>query len=481
MGVYAELVDNDAEFARLTYEPILVNDFDTSIAEQKEEFERHLYSHYKDSDSIEDSASCDCRLTTTVEKLGVVCEFCNTPVVGTNDRPIVPSMWIRAPDGVKGLVVPEVWIMLETALSVKEFNFLEFLCNTTYRYDPDHITSKETRRKLERLITRSFPRGLNNFIENFDEIIEFLFSANIIDTNKNDLYQFIQQNKHLFFPMYLPIPSKICFVVESTTSGVYIDKPIAAAVDAALTIVSIRSTAYALKPAVVQNRVTKALKSLALFHEVYDRTRLARKPGLFRRHVFGSRLHFTGRGVITSISDPHDYDELHSPWGMSTQLLKYHIINKLMKRGRTAAEALTFVYSNVLRYSEELDGIFKELIAESPEKGIPVTLHRNPTLQRGSTQLFYITRVKPNVNDNTIGMSVIVLKAPNADFDGDQLNMTLILDNELGEAMKRLAPHLWVLSLEEPHEISGNLELQGPVVETVVNWLHEDYLPPLVA
>jgi hypothetical protein len=479
MGIHAQLVDFDAEFAKLSYEPVLVNDFDTSIAEQKEEFERHLYSHYKDSESIEDSASCDCRHTKTVQLLGVVCELCGTPVVSTTDRPIVPSMWIAAPDGVKGLVSPEVWIMLETALSVKEFNFLEFLTNTTYRYDLDHITSKETRRKLDRLLAKNFPRGLNNFITNFDEIVEFLFSANIIDTNKNDLYQFIQRNKHLFFPKYLPIPSKICFVVESTTSGVYIDKPIAAAIDAALTIVSIRSTAYALKPAVVQNRVVKSLKSLALFHEVYDRTRLARKPGLFRRHVFGSRLHFTARGVITSISDPHEYDELHVPWGIATQLLKYHLVNKLMKRGRTASEALAFVYSHVLRYNEELDEIFKELIAEAPEKGIAVTLHRNPTLQRGSTQLFYVTRIKPRVSDNTIGMSVICLRAPNADFDGDQLNMTLILDNELTNAMKRLAPHLWVMSLEEPHEISGNLELQGPVVETVVNWLHEDYLPPL--
>jgi hypothetical protein len=51
-----------------------------------------------------------------------------------------------------------------------------------------------------------------------------------------------------------------------------------------------------------------------------------------------------------------------------------------------------------------------------------------------------------------------------------------MLDNNLMEATKRLAPHLWVLSLDDPHEISGNLELQGPVVETVAHWLHEAYL-----
>lgn len=66
-----------------------------------------------------------------------------------------------------------------------------------------------------------------------------------------------------------------------------------------------------------------------------------------------------------------------------------------------------------------------------------------------------------------------------ADFDGDQLNLTLLPDNFLADACEAIAPHTWVLSTDDPHEISGNLELQGPVVETVVNFAHEDYLPPL--
>lgn len=97
-------------------------------------------------------------------------------------------------------------------------------------------------------------------------------------------------------------------------------------------------------------------------------------------------------------------------------------------------------------------------------------------MQRGSTQQFRITKVKTEVHVNTVSMSVLVLKAPNADFDGDQLNLILLLDREITEATSRLAPHLWVLSPDEPHELSGNLELQGPVVDTVVSWMHQNYL-----
>lgn len=47
----------------------------------------------------------------------------------------------------------------------------------------------------------------------------------------------------------------------------------------------------------------------------------------------------------------------------------------------------------------------------------------------------------------------------------------------MAKATERLAPHLWVLSLDRPHEISGNLALQGPVVDTLINFVHSDYLP----
>ncbi len=85
--------------------------------------------------------------------------------------------------------------------------------------------------------------------------------------------------------------------------------------------------------------------------------------------------------------------------------------------------------------------------------------------------MFYIGTIKKNTRDNTISMSVLCLKAPNADFDGDQLNLTLLSDNQMTQAATRLAPHLWVWSLEKPHAISGNLIIQGPVIETAANWI----------
>lgn len=420
MGIAAEMVDFDQEFYSLPYDPPLVNNFNTAIPEQDEEFRRHLYTHYKDAESIDTMASCHCGKITDVNRKGVVCDTCNTPVTITNERPIKPSMWMRAPEGVEALVTPELWIMLDAALSTKEFNFLDYLTSTDYKVDGSRISSKETRKKYEKLLACNLGRGLNNFIRNFDTIMVALFQNNIIDKNKGPLQQFIAQNRQYFFPKHLPIPSKLCFVVESTTSGVYIDEPLALGGDAAKTIASIYSTSTTQTQAKIENKTAKALKSNAQFHEVYDRTRLARKPGIMRKHVLGGRLDMTARAVITSISIPHRYDDIYLPWGLSIQLFKYHIINKLLKRNMNAIDCLNFVYSNVLRYNEEMHQILLELISEANNGRGPLCLFaRNPTLQRGSIQQFYIAKIKTNVADNTISMSPIVLKAPNADFDGD--------------------------------------------------------------
>lgn len=421
MGLHLEMVDHNELFHNEKGPKVFANDFKINIAEDKERFIRTAYSHYQDSEAVESTVSCDCGFVTEAYKLGLECNNCKTEVVRSSSRPVKPSMWIRTPKGVKSLISPELWIMLTGYMAKKDFNFLEFLTNTGYRWDRDQISSNETKRRLDRLLVRDFPRGLNNFIENFDDIIAFMRQIGVITRRRGELEYWIENNRDKLFPDYLPIPSKLFFVVESTTSGVYMDKPIGAAIEAALTIAGIESSTTELNNIHVQNRVAKALKLLGIFHETYGRDRIAKKPGLIRKHVLGGRVNLTARAVITSISEPHEYDELHIPWGVACQLLKYHIVNKLKRKfNMTAREAINYVYTNAIKYDKTLDDIFKELIRESPNgRGLGCIFARNPTLQRGSTQYLRITKVTTDITDTSIRMSVKVLRSPNADFDGE--------------------------------------------------------------
>ena len=104
MGLHAQIVDHDIMLSEQVGKVVFANDFNTSNLEEKEEFGRYLYSHYQDAEAIENSAACDCGAITEAHKLGIVCNTCGTKVVSTSNRPIVPSMWIRAPEGVDRLV-----------------------------------------------------------------------------------------------------------------------------------------------------------------------------------------------------------------------------------------------------------------------------------------------------------------------------------------------------------------------------------------
>lgn len=55
-----------------------------------------------------------------------------------------------------------------------------------------------------------------------------------------------------------------------------------------------------------------------------------------------------------------------------------------------------------------------ELIADTPFDGIVCGFVRNPSLDRSSNQCLEITKVKRDPQDNTIGLSVMILKGYNA-------------------------------------------------------------------
>lgn len=91
-------------------------------------------------------------------------------------------------------------------------------------------------------------------------------------------------------------------------------------------------------------------------------------------------------------------------------------------------------------------------------------------------QRLYITKVKTDVNINSISISVLIIKGPNADFDGDEMNMMLINDKITHERFSRYAPHQSTISIARPYELSGNLAMPSQVVTTIANYLYENAL-----
>lgn len=412
MAVYQELVSHDEVFSNLSAEPIIVNDFDVESFEQKEKLNRLLYTRYK-GDSLDITPTCDCGEINGQYNVGVLCQQCGTKCESATERTIESLLWMKAPDGIHRLMNPMAWSILHNALNYGNSNILEWLCNPNYK------PVGKPHDKLLRVVQMNLPRGWNAFYEHFDFIMQELFEKRIIkDTKKDqrdDILVFVTQNRDKIFSHFIPVPSRVGFITEETAVGTFTDMTMTIAVDAIRSISSINAANPPMSIRSKEIRVCNAIIKLATFYRKFTQKTLGGKYGLYRKHIFGGRAHFTARAVITSISEPHNYQELHTPWGMTIALMKLHLTNKMLRMGMSPVDIERHITSHVSQYCPLLDRLLQELIDESPYPGLPVTFGRNPTLQRTSIQLLYITKVKKDPKINTISMSTLVLTGPNAD------------------------------------------------------------------
>ena len=120
-----------------------------------------------------------------------------------------------------------------------------------------------------------------------------------------------------------------------------------------------------------------------------------------------------------------------------------------------------------------LDEIFNEIL-QSSNGGVKCLFNRNPSLHRGSIQTVRITRVKTDVDDTTFSMSYLIAPSFNADFDGDELNLTLLLTEKVIRNSVKFEPHYNIISLTGNNEFSNNIKFPKTIVATLNNWFETD-------
>ena len=61
----------------------------------------------------------------------------------------------------------------------------------------------------------------------------------------------------------------------------------------------------------------------------------------------------------------------------------------------------------------------------------------------------------------------------NADYDGDEINMSILLDNKLTEAMRPISPFYNIPDTSKPYSVGGYLSLQPPANATLSHYLED--------
>lgn len=521
MGVYLDLINFDKKFHSLKRPPIIVNDIAGDSEVQREKLSKLLLTeHDSDGNGVNEIPSCDCGAITTTAQVGddIVCAICNTSPAQSSNQSLDMRIWLRAPEGVVAMMNPNAYNLLSEPFTVNKFNIIQWLCDLKY------VPPGKVPKVMESVLALNLPRGYNNFVNNFYDIIEKLctipeFAKKSGRNSKGKAkskppeippLEFWRNNKDSIFCHYLPIPNKTLLIVEKNSLNTFLDPIVPLVKDAVFTLLGIDLSNRKIKQALKegdsinskktairersekqrlndnQQRTFKVLRLLSAAYKMYYANSVARKEGNIRKGYLAARVPFSGRGVITPINGVHHYTEIHTPWNMSVTMLEYHITKILMdEHNYSPNEAKEFVYHHTNNYSDFLNQIFIRMIDEAPVvelwepvqlkdgtvlsslyphklHGIPALMNRPPTLAYGSIQLGYIAKIKTDLTDNSISFSTLVNKPYNADYDGDQMPVVLLMDNWTAERAANLRVTNSVFSLEAPEKISSTLQLPKP-------------------
>lgn len=474
-GVRLYTVDYERVFRHLSTPPIMVNDFDLASASERERLNNLLYSRY-DGDTLSNIPKCDCGKTTGAFNLNRRCLSCGTLVEVVTEKPLESLLWMEAPKGIPGFPNLTVWRILSKWMTHSGFNLLEYMTNPYYRAN---VKPTEKIRKFDDL---GLPMGLCNFHDHYDEIIETLYKHRFLQTGnkaQRELMEYLQSVRDITFTRHLPFPSKLLFITEKSNKNIYSDYTMAPAVEAILTLASMYSGQKSNdqesfeEPDIrmKESRCIKTVVQLDSFYKSFESKIAFKKPGIFRKLVFGVRPHWTFRAVISSQHKPHRYDELEIPWSLAVLLFKTHLSNKLLKRNFTPNDIVSLLYENTLKHHLLLESLFNELLEEAPGGSIPTLYLRNPTLRRASMQCLKISKVKTDPSINSVSFSVLCLKGPNADFDGDAMSGQPMLDTYSAEQAQAMAPYTGVMDLNRPHRVSRNVAHPTPFLSTLMAWM----------
>lgn len=470
MAITQEFFSLDAYYRRSSGDKIIVNDLNQFNISDIEKLNSSLMTVYNNTDTLSTVPSCDCNELKGRYLIGRTCQACGTVCKEVHEK-VEPLLWLKSISPNLKFMNPDFWLVFRTIID-KKIDYLRWMCDS--KYNPP-VELPNFMYGIKELLKEE--RTYENTMSKIPAIIKYLLNhAKFKDPDKQENLKLVlsmwNKEKESLFSDYLPIINKKLFVMENTTKGRFTNLATSDVIDIVMSWMKIVNDE---KPTIKKqsNSTAAIISKLATLYYVYFDSYIVKKIGVFRKHVYGARSHFTFRAVITSIPGRHLYNEVHVPWAIGVTAFRPHILNKLMKRGYRYKEANVMLFRAVKKYTVVIDEILNELISESPYMGIPILIQRNPSLKQGSSTRRFITQFKTDIDEATISISGMDVKPMNADFDGDEVNATMLLDNLLAEEFKTLDTYYNIPDTTKPYSVSGNLNLLSPANSILSSYLYD--------
>ena len=448
-SLVGEIIDYDYEFS-LIKNPVILNDIPVKT----------------------DSDAMNLRDRLTIKYTKDIIDYQE----GTNpiEQPIRSDYWMVPPKGVDWYMHPTIKLMLDSRIRLKDqgsgeyIYILSYYCDPTYRLPTGYVPDKA----FKKLIDAGIPRGINDFYHHFDRFLDIWFNISGrrggYQQFSEPVYDLIQKYRDRVFCKHLAMYSNHAFAIESNDNFESMDKSVIQhAIDAVYTLTSLDIEIKTLSVKRLQAKAWKVVTCIANSVTAFLNEVFVKKEGLLRKSNCGTPASFNSRCVIVSNQRPNSsYRHLIIPWGAALVLFAQEITGILIREyGYSISEIFHMRAKYAKQFNQELYDIIYKFLQSHRQGGKPVIFHRPPTLERGSHQGFLVPDVEKDPRINSIAMPIPCTKAFNADFDGDEMCLTVLHDHKMEDLFSRLDPHHGALDLNQPLSFSSNLAI--PKAHTV--------------
>jgi hypothetical protein len=342
--------------------------------------------------------SCQCGNTKGVSKLGLKCPLCETEVTSRFIDSISHNTWISIPNDFPPVLHPIVYIVLREFVTensrkkgsdggLGKYSVIDAFLNPSLESKKSGIELSD-----ELKVLLAGKRGFDYFYEHVDEMLDIFLHKYSKNTKKKQtavLEEFLRKYRHLMFTRKLPLLHSSLHPVTSKAGRTlkYIDSNSGEIMKALITlnncIDKIRRFTMSTN-AINKSLYTVYTQIIEYYTSLVNNKnggKLCGKPGMLRKHCFGSRLHFTYRAVVKPQSTPMPLDELVMPWGIMLTELKLPILNYLAHQyGLSAPEAYDKYQQALTKYDKDIDACIRQFIDTSRHGRIPVIMGRNPKI-----------------------------------------------------------------------------------------------------
>ncbi len=369
----------------------------------------------QDVDAFGNRFRCECGYTTKRLFHGFTCPVCGKEVKYQGDNfGMFGYICLKDP---YYIIHPNLFMSISSLIGEKAFMNIITPQN---RKDEDGHEVEIKRPKDEPY----FGLGMIDFHDKFDEILSYYIAKR---PQKRDFYENIMNDREKVFTQSIPVftihlrPYRLdggVFHFEGTNAIYNIIAHLTKNINDDSTRMSRKK-----KPK------DQLLFDVQMkYKELYDELTkiISGKKGSIRA-LFGGRYNFTARSVIVPGPDLR-VDEVKLSYPCLCGLLQQQIINVLHKSySMRYNDAYKLLHESMYAENPIIRQIIEGLITANGRRGIPVLINRNPTIALGGILQCYCVGISTGF---TMQLNLQVLQGLAADFDGDTLNIMLIINHD---------------------------------------------------